>query len=230
MMRYLAVLVFALIAVLSCMWYLNSYREPEVQHIGYATAKDEFKAFTIAVRAWQDTARFAGFDYQEPRFVSKTDVKSKCYAYSEALNPFYCPADRTAYVSPKFKSYLERRGAKGNMALHLVIHHEVAHDLQHQLGLLRKKQRGNKGDSRLIENMADCLAGYSMFYSHKKKNYMRQLSDTAEVVLALNAVGCRHSNCSHGSPEKRIKWFYEGFHKDGLQRCTAALNVQHIKE
>ena len=200
----------------------------EVEHIGTRQLPDEFSAFKIATETWEEVSTSARVRYRQPRFVNLVGIKSACRIFSDGRNPFYCPSDETVYVSPEFKRYLRAGGAIGDMPLHFVIHHEVAHDLQHKTGLLYKKSRANS-DSRLTENMADCLAGYSMYYAHNNKGYMPNLSDTAEVVLALNSVGCSHSDCSHGTSEQRIKWFYEGFQDEGISNCASALSVAHIK-
>ena len=217
-----------LVVVTISLVIFNYNKEPDHYAASARQMPDEFSHYDIATKVWREVSQRTRINYRKPLFTNVAGVRSACRVSSSINNPFYCPADRTIYMSPHFKGFLESRGAIGDMPLAFVMHHEVAHDLQSQAGLLWKLDRRTNDDIRLSENMADCLAGYSLYYAQSNYGYMRGLSDEAEVVLALNSVGCNHGDCSHGSSESRIDWFFRGFQKEGVQNCTAALYVQHL--
>ena len=91
---------------------------------------------------------------------------SACGGASSDHGPHYCPADETIYLDETFFDELTKNyGAKGgDVAEAYVIGHEVAHHVQHQLGLMENMstfdtQENQNKNSIAIELQADCLAG-----------------------------------------------------------------------
>ena len=95
-------------------------------------------------------------------------TQSPCGGASGATGPFYCPADRKAYLDTGFFRVMsERLGAGGDFAAAYVIAHEVAHHVQNELGILpkvnqRRRQVSETESNKLsvmVELQADCFSG-----------------------------------------------------------------------
>ena len=135
---------------------------------------DETEAFVGVVLAdteeiWSDIFRESGLVYEAPKLVLfDGQVRSACGLAGAATGPFYCPADRRAYLDTSFFRVLsERLGARGDFAAAYVIAHEVAHHVQNVLGTLpavnRRRAEVSERESNLlsvmIELQADCYSG-----------------------------------------------------------------------
>ncbi len=109
------------------------------------TAEEEHAAeFSSRVLATTEQVWKKVFDeqmdrpYQPPVLVLYSGVtQSPCGGAPGATGPFYCPADRKAYLDTDFFATMSRQlGAKGDFAAAYVIAHEVAHHVQNELGIL----------------------------------------------------------------------------------------------
>ncbi|MGP1358454.1 KPN_02809 family neutral zinc metallopeptidase, partial [Roseicyclus sp.] len=110
-----------------------------------------------------------GMAYEPPQLVLFSEVtQSGCGGASGSSGPFYCPADERAYLDTAFFAFMaERLGARGDFAAAYVIAHEVAHHVQHELGILGQANQAraamSQADSNrvsvMIELQADCLSG-----------------------------------------------------------------------
>ena len=110
-----------------------------------------------------------GIDYAPPVMVLYSGVtQSPCGGASGATGPFYCPADRKAYLDTDFFAMLEQDlGAGGDFAAAYVIAHEVAHHVQNELGVLgsvnEMREAASEAEANALtvrlELQADCLSG-----------------------------------------------------------------------
>ena len=101
----------------------------------------QFVSVTLAdtEEVWTDIfARQVGEPYSAPTLVLfKGETQSACGGASAATGPFYCPAERKAFLDTEFFTTLESRlGASGDFAAAYVVAHEVAHHVQNELGIL----------------------------------------------------------------------------------------------
>ena len=135
---------------------------------------DETEEFVAVVLAdteaiWGEIFRDSGIQYTPPvlvLFAGRT--QSACGRAMSATGPFYCPVDQRVYLDTSFFGVMEQRlGARGDFAKAYVIAHEVAHHVQHSLGILeqvnRAKQRSSQADANAlsvrVELQADCYSG-----------------------------------------------------------------------
>lgn len=174
--------------------------------------------------------------YRAPVLVLFSGVtQSPCGGASGATGPFYCPADRKAYLDTEFFSTLSRDlGAPGELAAAYVIAHEVAHHVQNELGILA---RANEARGRLpqaeanavsvrVELQADCLAGVWA-------GAVRSLLQPGDIEQALNAARKIGDDAlqrragrvpqphtfSHGTSEQRARWFATGYGAGEMGAC-----------
>ena len=83
--------------------------------------------FTRVQDTWADTFRRAGEPYERSQLVLyRGGVNTGCGSASSAVGPFYCPADRRAYVDLSFYNDMAQQlGASGDFAWAYVIAHEL---------------------------------------------------------------------------------------------------------
>lgn len=207
------------------------------------SAEDEQAAqFTSRVLAtteevWaQVFARQLGEDYAPPVLVLYSGVtQSPCGGASGATGPFYCPADRKAYLDTEFFGTLSRElGAKGDFAAAYVIAHEVAHHVQNQLGILRqvnraRQQAGQVEANRLtvrLELQADCFSGVWA----RSVEGLLEPGDLEEALNAARRIGDDHlqkragrvpqpHTFTHGTSEQRSRWFATGYESGDVRSC-----------
>lgn len=177
-----------------------------------------------------------GRDYVPPVLVLYSGVtQSPCGGASGATGPFYCPADRKAYLDTSFFTTMSRRmGAGGDFAAAYVIAHEVAHHVQNEIGLLSKVNDLRRASSKTeanaltvrIELMADCLSGV---WARNVKGLMER-GDLEEALNAARMIGDDHlqrqagrvpqpHTFTHGTSEQRANWFYRGFDSGLVAQC-----------
>ena len=165
-------------------------------------------------------------------------TQSPCGGASGATGPFYCPADRKAYLDTAFFATLARRfGAEGDFAAAYVVAHEVAHHVQNELGVLgeanRIRQQVNQTESNAIsvriELQADCFSGVWARYAAERLGTLER-GDVAEAMNAARQIGDDTLQRSagqrpmphtftHGSSEQRQRWFATGYDSGDLQAC-----------
>ena len=202
----------------------------------------QFVSVTLAdtEEVWTDIfARQLGRDYTPVTLVLfKGVTQSPCGGASGATGPFYCPADKKAYLDTEFFTTLSRRlGAKGDFAAAYVVAHEVAHHVQNELGILGQantlrrqvSQSESNAISVRIELQADCLSGLwareaqARFGSlepgdlEEAMNAARQIGDD---TLQRNAGRVPQPHTfSHGSSEQRQRWFARGYESGDITAC-----------
>lgn len=174
--------------------------------------------------------------YQKPTLVLFSGAtQSACGGASAATGPFYCPADRKLYMDMDFFIKLRTDfGAKGgDFAIAYVIAHEVGHHVQTLMGTSQKVRRAQQGRSRATANKYSIALElqadfYSGLWAHYSKDYLEvDRSDIEEAIDAARAVGddaiqkrvqgyIVPDSFTHGSSEKRMKWFLKGFQSGNL--------------
>ena len=214
---------------------------------GALSAEEEDKAaqFVSVVLAdteevWSEIFREQlGQQYRPPTLVLFSGgTQSPCGGASGATGPFYCPADRKAYLDTAFFATLARRfGAEGDFAAAYVVAHEVAHHVQNELGVLgeanRIRQQVNQTESNAIsvriELQADCFSGVWARYAAERLGTLER-GDVAEAMNAARQIGDDTLQRSagqrpmphtftHGSSEQRQRWFATGYDSGDLQAC-----------
>ena len=165
-------------------------------------------------------------------------TQSPCGGASGATGPFYCPADKKAYLDTSFFTTLEKRmGAGGDFAAAYVIAHEIAHHVQNELGILGQANRirgqvsqaeSNQISVR-IELQADCLSGIWARAVEQKFGSLER-GDLAEALNAARQIGDdtlqrnagrvpQPHTFTHGTSEQRQRWFATGYETSDIRNC-----------
>ena len=177
-----------------------------------------------------------GKEYTPPVMVLYAGVtRSPCGNASGATGPFYCPADRKAYLDTEFFATLSRQmGAKGDFAAAYVIAHEVAHHVQNELGILpevnKRRQSVSKAEANALtvrlELQADCLSGVWA----RSVEGMLEPGDLEEALNAARKIGDDYlqkragqvpqpHTFTHGTSEQRARWFATGYQSGDPGQC-----------
>lgn len=177
-----------------------------------------------------------GKEYRPPVIVLYAGVTSSpCGNASGATGPFYCPADRKAYLDTEFFATLSREmGAKGDFAAAYVIAHEVAHHVQNELGILpeinKRRQAVGQAEANALtvrlELQADCLSGVWA----RSVQGMLEPGDLEEALNAARKIGDDHlqkragrvpqpHTFTHGTSEQRARWFATGYQSGDPGQC-----------
>lgn len=210
-----------------------------------SAAEQENAEFSSVVFAstediWNQIFSRSGQQYQAPTMVLfDGEVRSRCGINSEAVGPFYCPADNKVYLSLGFFQQLERMGAPGDFARAYVIGHEVGHHIQNITGTATQvRQWQQQADSKaqvnqlsvLMELQADCLAGVWAHHANQQQN-MLEAGDVEEGLRAAASIGDdtiqqragRQVNVegfTHGTSEQRVKWLKRGLQTGNYDSCN----------
>jgi hypothetical protein len=186
---------------------------------------------------WTEQFRASGREYERAQLVLfRQGVRTACGSASSATGPFYCPADRTAYLDLGFFRELSRRfQAPGDFAQAYVIAHEIAHHIQRITGVeqrVRAAQRDDSGSANELsirmELQADCLAGVWGHSTYERG--ILESGDLEEGLTAAAAIGddriqaestgqVNPETWTHGSSEQRVRWFRVGFDSGDAERC-----------
>ena len=187
--------------------------------------------------AWEPIFEQAGRRYEPTTLVLfEQGTETGCGYGTEAVGPFYCPADRQVYVDLDFFRELSRRfGAPGDFAQAYVIAHEVGHHVQNVLGIsdqVRQAQQASpeaQNDLSIrLELQADCFAGVWGYTAYDRD--LLEGGDLEEGLRAAAAVGddaiqesagarVNPETWTHGSSEQRATWFRSGFEAGSPDAC-----------
>lgn len=188
---------------------------------------------------WRELFARQGRRYEEPVLVMFTgSTESACGLGQAAMGPFYCPADKKAYIDLSFYDQMRTRyRAPGDFAQAYVIAHEVGHHVQNLLGISGKvhsmKQRVSQGEGNALsvrlELQADCLAGVWSHHADKARNIIED-GDVDEALNAASAIGDdtlqRQSrgtvvpeSFTHGTSAQRQRWFRIGLRTGDPDSC-----------
>ncbi len=168
-----------------------------------------------------------GKRYENAKLVVFTKaVDSGCGRASSSIGPFYCPADKHAYIDLSFYQDLRKRfGAPGDFAQAYVLAHEVGHHLQNLFGVGGSRDNAH---SVRVELQADCYAGIWAKAAQGKK--LLEIGDLEEALTAAAAIGddrlqqqagveVKPESFTHGSSQQRVAWFRRGFDAGTFQAC-----------
>lgn len=174
--------------------------------------------------------------YTPPTLVLYSGItQSPCGGASGATGPFYCPADKKAYLDTEFFATLSRQlGAKGDFAAAYVIAHEVAHHVQNELGILGEVHQRRQAASKVAANkltvrlelQADCFSGVWA----RSMDGLLEPGDVQEALNAARKIGDdtlqkragrvpQPHTFTHGSAEQRARWFGRGYESGDVQQC-----------
>ena len=188
---------------------------------------------------WRELFARQGRRYEEPVLVMFTGAtQSACGLGQAAMGPFYCPADKKAYIDLSFYDQMRTRfQAPGDFAQAYVIAHEIGHHVQNLLGISGKvqsmKQRTSKAEGNALsvrlELQADCLAGVWSHHADKARNILED-GDVDEALNAASAIGDdtlqRQSrgtvvpeSFTHGTAAQRQRWFRTGLRSGDPDSC-----------
>jgi hypothetical protein len=177
-----------------------------------------------------------GRRYEPPVLVLFSGVtQSPCGGASGATGPFYCPADKKAYLDTDFFATMSKQlKAKGDFAAAYVIAHEVAHHVQNELGILGQVHQARLEASEVeanaltvrLELQADCLSGV---WAREVKGLLEP-GDLQEALNAARMIGDDHlqkragrvpqpHTFTHGTSEQRSRWFKRGFDSGDPNTC-----------
>lgn len=175
-------------------------------------------------------------EYTPPVLVLFSGMtRSPCGGARAATGPFYCPADRKAYLDTSFFATLSQRlGARGDFAAAYVIAHEVAHHVQNELGILPKVNAARQQASQIeanaltvkLELQADCLSGVWA----RAVGGMLEPGDLEEALNAARQIGDdtlqrnagrvpQPHTFTHGTSEQRQRWFATGYESGDPNDC-----------
>ena len=189
---------------------------------------------------WTEIFSAEGRRYEPPTLVLFSGAtRSACGLGQAAMGPFYCPADKNAYIDLSFYDQMRSRfSAPGDFAQAYVIAHEIGHHVQNLLGTSGRvqtmKQQMNQAEANALsvrlELQADCFAGVWANRADRSRNIIED-GDVEEALNAASAIGDdtlqRKSGRSvvpesfrHGTSLQRQKWFREGLQSGDPDRCN----------
>lgn len=207
-----------------------------------ATPESRFVAKVLAETedTWTAIFQEKGWGaYPAPRLVLFSGATpTACGTGQSAMGPFYCPADSKVYLDLDFFQQMEQQlGSPGDFARAYVIAHEVAHHVQHVLGITdqveqaRRRSGGTSANPLSVrtELQADCLAGVWGKYSDSQRNILEE-GDIEEALNAASAIGDDHlqkktqgyvvpDSFTHGTSAQRVRWFKQGIDSGDPARC-----------
>ncbi len=189
---------------------------------------------------WSEVFMAAGQRYEVPTLVMFSgSTRSACGLGQAAMGPFYCPADKKAYIDLVFYEQMRTRfQAPGDFAQAYVIAHEIGHHVQNLLGVSGKvhamKQQLGKTEANALsvrlELQADCFAGVWANRADRARKILES-GDVEEALNAASAIGDdtlqRQStgtvvpeSFTHGTSAQRQKWFRIGLSSGDPDSCN----------
>lgn len=181
--------------------------------------------------------------YRDPTVILYDhSTNSACGTASNAIGPFYCPADESIYIDGEFFQILtDRFGASGGpLAEMYVLAHEWGHHIQQQEGTLSRlnhRDLGPTSDMVRSELQADCYAGAWMggatrATDEQGNQILREPTrdEIAQTISAAQAIGddaiqrqagmrVQPESFSHGTSEQRTRWLMTGY-EQGVGACN----------
>ncbi|WP_088284470.1 neutral zinc metallopeptidase [Ideonella sp. A 288] len=188
---------------------------------------------------WREQFRTMGAQYRDPKLrLYNGQQATACGTGEAAMGPFYCPGDEKVYIDLSFYETMHKRlGAPGDFAQAYVIAHEVAHHVQHLLGITAKveeaRRRGNERTGNALsvrlELQADCLAGVWAHHAQRSRQIL-EAGDVEEALNAASAIGddtlqrnaqgrVVPETFTHGTSAQRVTWFKRGMASGNMAQC-----------
>jgi predicted metalloprotease len=188
---------------------------------------------------WTEIFAAEGQRYEKPTLVIFSGAtRSACGLGQAAMGPFYCPADKKAYIDLDFYDQMRSRfNAPGDFAQAYVIAHEIGHHVQNLLGIsgkihAMKQQMGQAEGNALsvrLELQADCFAGVWANRADRARGILES-GDVEEALNAASAIGddtlqrqgrgtVVPESFTHGTSVQRQRWFRTGLQSGNPDRC-----------
>ena len=189
---------------------------------------------------WTEIFAAQGRRYAAPTLVMFTGAtRSACGLGQAAMGPFYCPADKKAYIDLGFYEQMRTRfDAPGDFAQDYVIAHEIGHHVQNLLGIsgqvhaMKQQLSQTEGNalSVRLELQADCFAGVWANRADRARNILES-GDVEEALNAASAIGddtlqkqsggaVVPESFTHGTSAQRQKWFRAGLQSGDPDQCN----------
>lgn len=226
----------------------SSYSEEDFQCTGAeANASTDCRIEGASVsleQFWPVAAEELGIDdYSHPSIYLYTgQTSSACGTASNAIGPFYCPADASIYIDVEFFDMLvsDYGAAGGPLAEMYVVAHEWGHHVQQVAGILSSantQDEGPSGGAVRTELQADCFAGAWMrdattAVGEGGEPLLQEFtrSDIEQTISAAQAIGDDHiqeqagmevdpERFTHGTSEQRTTWLLRGY-EQGVTSCN----------
>lgn len=223
----------------------TQYSQPGQTGSGSTRASDAEAQFVSKILAdtedsWSRIFQENGWGrYQAPKLVLFTgSTPTACGSGQAAMGPFYCPGDSKVYLDLSFfRQMAQELDSPGDFAQAYVIGHEVAHHVQHLIGITDKidqlRQRASTTQANQlsvrVELQADCLAGVWANHSNTERQTLES-GDIEEALNAANAIGDDRlqkqaqgyvvpDSFTHGTSAQRVSWFTRGFQNGKVSQC-----------
>jgi len=189
---------------------------------------------------WTEIFAAQGRRYAAPTLVMFTGAtRSACGLGQAAMGPFYCPADKKAYIDLGFYEQMRTRfDAPGDFAQAYVIAHEIGHHVQNLLGIsgqvhaMKQQLSQTEGNalSVRLELQADCFAGVWANRADRARNILES-GDVEEALNAASAIGddtlqkqsggaVVPESFTHGTSAQRQEWFRAGLQSGDPDQCN----------
>jgi uncharacterized protein len=194
---------------------------------------------------WRDQFARSGRTYQVvPTNFFRGQVRTGCGSATQAVGPFYCPADSEVYIDLGFFDELRTRfGTSGGSFVEAyVLAHEYGHHVQHLLGTSERvdpQESGPTSGSVRLELQADCYAGVWTNHATTVPTANGQPliveltdQDINDALDAASRIGDDYiqsklgggqvdpSSFTHGTSAQRQKWFRTGSDSGDPTRCN----------
>ncbi len=214
--------------------------DPSTQPVEFR-GEDSYEVFTEKVlgstnQVWDSVFAKNNLTYQHPKLVLFRDVtQSGCGVATSDVGPHFCPNDGTIYLDETFFDELKSRygASTGEVAQAYVIAHEVAHNVQSQLGAFGDGSSMSQAQSIEIELQADCYAGVWAFA--EAKNGVFEGNEIDQALGAAAAVGddniqskttgqVNPETWTHGSSADRVNSFKVGYQTGDPAKCIDLQN------
>lgn len=189
---------------------------------------------------WTEIFAAQGQRYEAPKLVMFSGAtRSACGLGQATMGPFYCPADKNAYIDLNFYDQMRTRfKAPGDFAQAYVIAHEIGHHVQNLLGISGKvhamKQQASQAEGNALsvrlELQADCFAGVWANRADRARNIIED-GDVDEALNAASAIGddtlqkqsgrgVVPESFTHGTAAQRQQWFRTGLQNGDPDACN----------
>lgn len=183
-------------------------------------------------------------EYEQPDLIiGEGQISTGCGSSNiSQTGPFYCPGDKTVYMSvPFFDQLKQMGGSDGEFAQMYVTAHEFAHHIQQQqgtLGLSNYNDPGRESDAVKIELQADCYAGMWAANADKGQNAMLEPITQSQVEQAITTAKSIGDDAiqqssgqevnpdlwTHGSSQQRTDAFIRGYQGGTMDSCAQSFN------
>lgn len=223
--------------VLNTAQSLNAGKASQTEQPPEFKGNDSYEVFTKKVLGSTDEVWTGIFEqnnrtYVKPKLVLfRTATQSGCGAATTQIGPHFCPEDSTIYLDETFFDELHTRFGSdvGQVAQAYVIAHEVAHNVQNQLGVFDGGPATDASTSIDIELQADCYAGVWAYTQAKNGIFLP--GEINQALSAAAAVGDDHiqktegmrvnpETWTHGSSAERTNAFKRGYTSGQPGQCT----------